>query len=69
MPAHRAEAALADAGDAEVPAAVVISSGFGEMGEAGAELQQGLAGTARRMGMRVIGPNCLGLVCNDPGVR
>ena len=69
VPAHRAEAALADAGDAEVPAAVVISSGFGEMGEAGAELQQGLAGTARRMGMRVIGPNCLGLVCNDPGVQ
>jgi acyl-CoA synthetase (NDP forming)/RimJ/RimL family protein N-acetyltransferase len=69
VPARHAEAALADAGDAEVRAAVVISSGFGEMGEAGAEMQQGLAGLARRLGMRVVGPNCLGLVCNDPDVR
>ncbi|HET9422913.1 MAG TPA: GNAT family N-acetyltransferase, partial [Nocardioides sp.] len=68
VPAHHADVALADAGDAEVPAAVVISSGFGEMGDAGAELQHGLAAMARRRGMRVVGPNCLGLVCNDPEV-
>ena len=69
VPAHHAAAALADAGDAEVPAAVVISSGFGEMGETGADLQQELASMARHLGMRVVGPNCLGLVCNDPEVR
>ena len=69
VPAERALAALEDAGLAGVPAAVVISSGFGEMGEPGADLQRRLAGLARSHGMRVIGPNCLGLVCNDPDVR
>ena len=69
VPARHAEVALADAGDAEVPTAVVISSGFGEMGEAGAEMQQRLATQARQLGMRLVGPNCLGLVCNDPDVR
>ena len=69
VPARHAEAALADAGDADVPAAVVISSGFGEIGEAGAEMQQQLATRARQLGMRLVGPNCLGLVCNDPDVR
>jgi acyl-CoA synthetase (NDP forming)/GNAT superfamily N-acetyltransferase len=69
VPAARATAALEDAGRAGVPAAVVISSGFGEMGEAGADLQRGLATRARTLGMRIIGPNCLGLVCNDPEVR
>ncbi len=69
VPAQRVASALEDAGRAGVPAAVVISSGFGEMGEAGADLQRGLAGLARSLGMRVVGPNCLGLVCNDPQVR
>src|SRR3990172_1573733 len=40
--------------------AEVISSGFGE-GEAGKELQQQLAAAARAGGMRLLGPNCLGI--------
>ncbi|MBI1988260.1 MAG: CoA-binding protein [Betaproteobacteria bacterium] len=40
--------------------AQVISSGFGEV-EAGKELQQQLAAAARAGGMRLLGPNCLGL--------
>ncbi len=69
VPAGRALEALEDAGRAGVPAAVVISSGFGEMGAEGAELQRRLAMQARTLGMRIIGPNCLGLLCNDPDVR
>lgn len=69
VPAPRALEALEDAGAAGIPAAVVISSGFGEMGVAGAELQRMLAVRARMLGMRIIGPNCLGLVCNDPQIR
>ncbi len=42
--------------------AVIFSSGFAEMGEAGAVLQARLGETARRSGMRVLGPNCLGAV-------
>jgi acyl-CoA synthetase (NDP forming)/GNAT superfamily N-acetyltransferase len=69
VPAETAEAALADAAAAGVPAAVVISSGFGELGEAGAELQGRLARVARGQGIRLVGPNCLGVLANDPAIR
>ena len=41
---------------------VVFSSGFAELGEAGKALQNRLRDAARRTGMRVLGPNCLGAV-------
>jgi len=45
-----------------VRALVVISAGFAESGEEGAELQQELVGVCREAGMRLIGPNCMGIV-------
>ena len=60
---------LLDAAAAGVRAAVIVSSGFGELGEAGARLQHELAVTARAHGIRLVGPNCLGLLCNDPEIR
>jgi len=45
-----------------VPAAIIYSSGFGEMGEAGAALEAELVATARAGNVRLCGPNCLGLV-------
>lgn len=45
-----------------VKAAVILSSGFAELGERGEALQARLRDTARRSGMRVLGPNCLGAV-------
>ncbi len=68
VPAAAAGAALEDAGAAGARAAVVISSGFGEMGEHGSDLQRQLARTARRLGIRLVGPNCLGLISNDPEI-
>ncbi len=44
-----------------VRAAVVFSSGFAEASGAGAALQQQLVDTAQRHGLRLLGPNCLGL--------
>ena len=69
VPAAAAEEVLRDAGDAGVRAAVVVSSGFGELGTDGASLQRHLASTARGLGIRMVGPNCLGLLCNDPAIR
>ncbi|HET8974998.1 MAG TPA: GNAT family N-acetyltransferase [Solirubrobacterales bacterium] len=45
-----------------VPALVVISSGFAEVGPEGAELQKRLLAVCRGAGMRLIGPNCLGIL-------
>jgi acetyl coenzyme A synthetase (ADP forming)-like protein len=52
-----------------VPALVVITSGFAEVGPQGEQLQRRLAEKVRGHGMRLIGPNCLGLVSTDPDVR
>ncbi|GAB3251245.1 bifunctional acetate--CoA ligase family protein/GNAT family N-acetyltransferase [Nocardioides dilutus] len=69
VPASAADGVLRDAAAAGVRAAVVVSSGFGELGADGASRQHALAATARALGIRLIGPNCLGLLCNDPEVR
>ena len=43
-------------------AAVIFSSGFAEMGEAGRQLEREVAAAARTGGLRLCGPNCLGLI-------
>jgi acyl-CoA synthetase (NDP forming)/RimJ/RimL family protein N-acetyltransferase len=52
-----------------VKALVVISSGFGESGPAGEGAERKLVTEARAHGMRVVGPNALGVVNTDPSVR
>jgi acetate---CoA ligase (ADP-forming) len=47
---------------------VVISSGFSETGAEGARRQAELLEICRGAGMRLIGPNCMGIVNTDPGV-
>ncbi|MFC4561158.1 GNAT family N-acetyltransferase [Nocardiopsis mangrovi] len=47
---------------------VVVSSGFGESGPEGRERQDALVNMARAAGMRVVGPNCLGIANTDPSV-
>lgn len=45
-----------------VKAAVIITAGFGEAGPEGIALEEQLLATARRYGIRLIGPNCLGIM-------
>ncbi|HEY0637748.1 MAG TPA: GNAT family N-acetyltransferase [Pseudonocardiaceae bacterium] len=52
-----------------VKALLVISSGFGETGGDGVSAERRLAAEARAHGMRVVGPNALGVVNNAPDVR
>src|SRR5262249_48459429 len=47
----------------------VPAAGFGETGAAGQALQREVLGIARSYGMRMIGPNCLGVLNSDPAVR
>lgn len=52
-----------------VKAVVVISAGFGETGESGRKMQDRLVATVREHGMRMVGPNCLGILNTDPAVK
>ncbi|HUG05873.1 MAG TPA: acetate--CoA ligase family protein [Candidatus Limnocylindria bacterium] len=52
-----------------VRALVVISAGFAETGAEGAARQSALLEACRSSGMRLIGPNCMGIMNTDPAVR
>ncbi len=52
-----------------VRALVVISSGFSETDDTGTARQKTLVETCRAFGMRLIGPNCMGIANTDPDVR
>jgi len=52
-----------------VRALVVISSGFAETGPEGARRQEELVRICRSYGMRLVGPNCIGVINTDPAVR
>lgn len=49
--------------------ALVLSAGFRETGPQGAALEQAVVENARRYGMRLIGPNCLGILCPASGLN
>jgi acetate---CoA ligase (ADP-forming) len=53
---------VSDVGRAGIPWAIVWAGGFAEQGPSGAQLQQELGVAARSAGVRLLGPNCLGLV-------
>jgi acetyltransferase len=48
---------------------VVITAGFRETGESGAQAEAKLAELAERFGFRLVGPNCMGVINTDPNVR
>jgi len=69
VPAAATPEILEACGKAGVRAAVVISAGFKETGEAGLARERTLVECARRHGMRLLGPNCLGVLNTEPDVR
>ncbi len=66
LPAQAVVDAVRELGRLGCRAAVVLASGFGETGEGGQAVQRELAGIAAASGMRIVGPNCMGVV-NVPG--
>lgn len=52
-----------------IRAVVVITAGFAEVGATGAALQNRLLEKVRQHGMRMVGPNCFGLMNTDPTVQ
>ncbi|HEY6222995.1 MAG TPA: acetate--CoA ligase family protein [Gemmatimonadales bacterium] len=55
-------------GKKKVRGLVVISAGFKEVGEGGAAAERQLVEIVRRHGMRMVGPNCMGVLNGAPGV-
>jgi acyl-CoA synthetase (NDP forming) len=68
VPAPAVAQAARECASKGVRALVVISAGFAETGPEGAERQRELLTVCRQAGMRLIGPNCLGILNTDPGV-
>jgi acetyltransferase len=54
---------------AGVRGAVIISAGFKETGEEGALLEQEILAIARESRIRIVGPNCLGIMCPPSGLN
>ena len=69
VPAAAVNDVAIECGRKGVRALVVISSGFGETDETGIARQEELVATCRAFGMRMIGPNCMGIANTDADVR
>jgi acyl-CoA synthetase (NDP forming) len=69
VPADAVQDVVLDCAAKGVTGLVVISSGFAETGEEGRQRQRKLVGLARSYGLRLIGPNCLGVINTDPACR
>jgi acetyltransferase len=67
-PAQAAIEVIRQCGEADVRAAVVLSAGFREVGEAGVRLERQLRETASHYNVRLIGPNCLGIMRPRVGI-
>lgn len=61
VPAKAVPGVIEDCAAAGVKAATIFSAGFAETGEEGARIQKRMVETARAGGVRLIGPNCLGI--------
>jgi acetyltransferase len=69
VPREAVPAVVDDCGKKGVKGLVVITAGFSETGEEGRRMEAELGERIRRYGMRMIGPNCMGLINTDPAVH
>ena len=69
VPASAVPGVIDEAASIGVRAVTIITAGFGETGRSGAAVENELLSVARRHGMRIVGPNCLGVVNTDPEIR
>ena len=65
VPAPAVVKLMEECGHKGVRAGVVHSSGFAEAGKEGAQLQKQMVEIARKYGIRLVGPNCVGILCTE----
>ena len=68
-PAKTVPGVIRDCGEHGIKAAIILTAGFSEMGRKGEKLQAEVTETARRYDMRIIGPNCLGVMRPEIGLN
>lgn len=66
LPAEKVVHAAEECGRRGVAALVVLSAGFAELGDTGKQREADLLRVCAKYGMRLIGPNCIGLINTDP---
>ena len=69
VPSHSVLMIVEEAGKKGVPFVIIISSGFRETGEAGSVLEDQVLAIARNYGIRILGPNCLGIMLPHQGIN
>ncbi|MEV4624208.1 GNAT family N-acetyltransferase [Asanoa sp. NPDC049573] len=69
VPAPGVAGVIADAAAIGARAAVILSAGFSETGSGGRVQQAALVDVGRKHGIRIVGPNCIGILNTDPAVR
>jgi acetyltransferase len=68
-PAATVPGIITDCGESGVGGVIVMSAGFREAGGKGASLEAEMLRRARRYGLRILGPNCLGAIRTDVGLN
>ena len=68
-PARTVPGLIEECVQAGVKGAIIISAGFKEIGEEGVKLEQEILAKARQAKMRIIGPNCLGVMSPITGIN
>ncbi len=69
VPANAVLAVIADCADKQIAAVVLITAGFAETGGSGISLEEQLCARVRQHGIRLIGPNCFGLMNLDSAIH
>ena len=69
VPASQVLGVVEESAAAGLRSLVIITSGFGETGHGGTAAENELLDVARHAGMRIVGPNCLGVCSTDPDIR
>jgi acetyl coenzyme A synthetase (ADP forming)-like protein len=62
IPSQYTAATLVECGEKGIKGAIIMSAGFREQGHEGWKREHELVAIARRYGMRLVGPNCLGII-------
>jgi acetyl coenzyme A synthetase (ADP forming)-like protein len=69
VPSKHVLSVVEECGQRGIGGLIIITAGFKESGAEGAKLEQKLLAIVRRYGMRMVGPNCLGVLNTDPEVQ